>query len=345
MKILLWIAVALPCLAADPEFAIQIRSEIDRARQSLEAKPVTDPNLTGMAAGVRDGLLAATAAVEIGRFYLALERLGQAMDSLAGLRAHTAPEAPFDDVWSKASTQVAVTLRQIRGSRGPVPAAVLALRETASGRTGPLLDGARGFAVATGPKDGLFYLGEATGQAEFAKFCAGLKMPRAGSPWRTRSMLPELAALQQKANAAFVPPKSIELHPRFIALNGTIKLARELDAARSYHGAMYQYLEAVRQYGMLEQAPLDAAAQAKVREDLKSAAAETNGRRDDSIPALLVQRASAWAEHGEADEWRAARVIVSQVLPAYFAALKGAPAAPRRSGRTVEVTLVRWPYT
>jgi hypothetical protein len=38
-------------------------------------------------------------------------------------------------------------------------------------------------------------------------------------------------------------------------------------------------------------------------------------------------------------------VVLDQVLPAYFAAKK--PAAPMEmaSGKTIEITLVRWPYT
>jgi len=152
-------------------------------------------------------------------------------------------------------------------------------------------------------------------------------------------MLPELVAIQQKASAAFVPPKSIEQHPRFITLNSAIKLARDLDAAKAYHGALYQYLEAVRQFGMLDQPPVDAAGQAQVREQLRTAS------RADSMAAVFVERALGWAEHGEPDEWRAAAVIAAQVLPAYATALKGAPALRQSKGKTVEVTLVRWPYT
>src|SRR5438309_900221 len=80
----------------------------------------------------------------------------------------------------------------------------------------------------------IFYLGEAQGEAEFARFCAGLNLPRKGRAIALRSLLPELLALQEKTNAAFQPPRSIDQHPRFIALNSTLKLARELDAAKLY---------------------------------------------------------------------------------------------------------------
>lgn len=339
MRGLIWILAAIPCFAASPDADRQIRDEIDRVERSLAARPITDARLTGMTPRVVDGLRSAKSALDGGRTYLALERLGQAMDTLEGLWAASAANADFEKAWADGDARVKASVR----TTGTAPAAVAALRQSAMGRTAPLLDGARGFAVATEPADGLFYIGEAVGQAEFAKFAAGLKAGQAGRSWRARSMLPELVAMQEKANAAFKPPKSIELHSRFISLNSAIKLARELDAAKSYHGALYQYLEAVRQYGMLDQAAVPEAD----REQLRKALASATGRagQDDSIATLFVERALAWAEHGEPDEWRAAQVIAGQVLPAYRKAMEGAPAAPRSSGKTVEVTLVRWPYT
>lgn len=343
MKYLPGILLAAVCLAAAPDAGRQIRDEIQRLERSLEARPITDPRLKDMAPQVSSTLKSATAALDLGRSWLALERLGQAAGMLEGLRAAGGDGAGFEQAWKDANTRVAAIAREIRGAGRDAPAAVKAIRETSLARTGPLLEGARGFAVATGPADGLFYLGQATGEAEFAKFSAGIKAAREGRAWNARSMLPELVALQEKANAAFKPPKSIDLHPRFISLNSALKLARELDAAKSYHGALYQYLEAVRQYGMLDQAPIAEADRPRVRESLKGGKGRSG--HDDSIANLFVERGLAWAESGQPDEWRAVAVIGSQVLPAYHAAMKGAPAAPRSSGKTVEVTLVRWPYT
>jgi hypothetical protein len=335
MKVLLGMVTAAVCLAAGPDTGRQIRDEIARLERSLAERPITNAGLVGMVPRVTESLKSAASALDAGRTWLALERLGQAVNSLEGLRAASAPGADFEKSWADAAAQVSAIAKEIRGS---APPAALAMRETAIGRAGPLLEGARGFAAATGPSDGLYYIGQAVGEAEFARFLAGLSLDR-GRAWRARSMLPELMAIQQKANLAFVPPKSIDLHPRFIALNSAIKLARELDAAKSYHGALYQYLEAVRQYGMLDQPPVEGAEQAKVREQLQAAS------KAESISALFIERALGWAEHGDPDEWRAAAVIAGQVLPAYAAAMKGAPALTRSKGRTVEVTLVRWPYT
>ena len=42
---------------------------------------------------------------------------------------------------------------------------------------------------------------------------------------------------------------------------------------------------------------------------------------------------------------RGARVILDQVLPAYAAAKEPATEIAQASGKTVDITLVRWPYT
>jgi hypothetical protein len=214
-----------------------------------------------------------------------------------------------------------------------------------------LLEGGRGFATAMAPKDGLPYLGQAQGEADFAKFCATLNIATNKSPLKLRSMLPELVALQQKTNAAFQPPRSIDLHTRFIALNSAIKLAEELDARKFYAGALYQYLEGVRQYGMLDATTVDASRQT----DLKTSIAAEQEKledslRDTSIAQLFLERAASQVSHSDAsaptvDEWRSAQIIVDQVLPAYFAAETAPASMPASSGKTVTITLVRWPYT
>jgi len=232
-----------------------------------------------------------------------------------------------------------------------ISAGVRAISEAAQGRTLPLLEGGRGFASATKPRDGLFYMGEAQGEADFATFVSRLSLQRKAAAIPLRSVLPELVALQEKTNAAFQPPRSIDMHPRFIALNSTIKFARELDSSRSYAGALYQYLEAVRHYGMLNPVVPDAAKQTALRNavaaELKKADAAT---RDDSIARIFLERANGWLNKADGaatdnDEWRAVRIIVEEVLPAYEAALKPAAPVQQRAGRTATLTLVRWPYT
>jgi hypothetical protein len=339
--------------------AAQTKAEIERLQQSLKEKPIQNPDLADLAKGIDQRLEDAESARSAGRLYLSLENLGQAEDYFQAVRTIEAKAdvikdnlPAFEAEWGKASLEYAALDKQARQRDwGRFPAAVRALSESAQGRTIPLLEGSRGFATATKPQDGLAYLGEAKGEAAYASFLYGLNVTRKGTPFPLRSVLPELEALQEKTNAAFQPPRSIDMHPRFINLNATLKFARELDSSKAYAAALYQYLEATRHYGMLDPAVPDAAKQASLRTALADELKKVSGaRRDDSILQIFLERAEGWLNKPDgaapsADEWRATQVVLQQVLPAYYAALKPAAPVQRQARRTATLTLVRWPYT
>ncbi len=352
------LALSFPAAANDSATS-QIKTAIARLQQSIKDKPVTDKDFAPIATMAQDALKASAAAIDSGQLYLALEKLGQAEDLLQGAR--TAADkaevekgglSAFQSQWNKVSLRLTALDKEAHAKQwNGAPLAVRALAEAAQGKAIPLLEGGQGFAVATGPKDGLLYVGQAEGEAEFATFCASLKFAETQPAFPLRSLLPELQSLQEKTNAAFQPPQSIELHGRFIALNSQIKLAQELDASRFYAGALYAYMEAMRHYGMLHEPPLDAAKQAELKQDLASERkklAASSG--DNSLAQLFLERAESYTAHPDgsaptADEWRGARVILDQVLPARYAAQKPAAPLERASGKTVDITLVRWPYT
>jgi len=339
--------------------ASQIRAEIARLEQSIKDQPVTDKDFAPIASAAEDALKIASAVIDSGKTYLALEKLGLAEDLLKAARAGADKAAvekgglpAFQSRWNEASLRLTALDKEAHARQWTdTPLAVQALAEAAQGKATPLLEGGQGFAVATAPKDGLMYVGEAEGEADFARFCVTLKFAATQPSFPLRSLLPELQSLQAKANAAFQPPKSVELHSRFIALNSQIKLAQELDASRFYAGALYTYLDAVRHYGMLDAAPLDGAQQKKLKQDIASERKKLAASPgDDSLAQLFLERAESYTAHADgsapsADEWRGARVMVDQVLPAYYAAQKAAAPLEKASGKTVEITLVRWPYT
>lgn len=337
----------------------RIKAEIHRLQQSLAQKPVNIPEMSRLASMIGDSLNGADTELAHGHVFASLEKLGQATDLLYGARSveertETVKQGlpAFETIWGKVSQEVTALGQKARSqSAKNSPAAIRALSETALGKTTPLLDGGRGFATATSPRDGLLYVGQAEGEAQFAAFLDKLDLPGTSASFPFRSLLPELQALQEKTNAAFQPPRSIEMHPRFIALNSALKFARELDSSKAYAGALYQYLEAVRHFGMLDAAVPDAAKQAELRRTItKELAKIADPKRDDSVARLFLERASSQInQQGEAapsdDEWKAAQVILGQVLPAYYGTLKPAAASLPRAGRTATLTLVRWPYT
>jgi len=350
-------ALALP--AAGQDAASQIRAEAERLQQSLKNKPVSYPDLPDASTIIANGLKEAIQGESAGRLYFSLEKLCQMTDFLYGARAMTdKTEAvktglpAYEAEWEKVSSSVTAVNRQAREKNWTdSPVALRALSETAQGMTIPLLEGARGFAVSTEPKDGLFNLGQAEGQAEFAAFSTTLHLSRQGAPYPLRSLMPEIEALQEKTTDAFRPPRSIDLHPIFMSLNSALKQARELDAAKCYAGALFQYLYAVGFYGMLDAAPLDASQQATLKGALGAARQKFGGsQRDDSIAQFFLEKAESQVSHFDgsapsADDWRVAKVLVDQVLPAYSALDKPLFGAQRASGKTIDITLVRWPYT
>lgn len=340
--------------AAAQDGASEIRARIQSLQQSLRDEPLQG-DFAGLQSTAGELLQASTAALDAGKMYLSLEKLAQASDYLAGAKAaaHNAAVVKeglpaFEVEWNKTSVTLASFDRELRAKKwNDAPAAIRALSEASLVKATPLLDGGRGFATSTKPQDGLFYVGEALGEAQFAKFCAGLSLPRKGRAIPLRSLLPELQALQAKTNAAFQPPRSIEQHPRFIALNSTIKLARELDSSQFYAGAMYQYLEAVRHFGMLDATQSDAAAQAELKQSLAQLRKQIEASADDdSIAALFLERAESMAvATAKPDEWKSVKVTVEQVIPACFASRRPAAPLAQKTAKTAEITLVRWPYT
>src|SRR5262245_56981778 len=163
LPLLLALSSAAPALAAggDPDPAARVAAEIARLRQSLKEKPIAGADAAGLSTACEGALKASAEALEAGRLYVSLESLGRAAELLQGARFLAEKEAAvagglpaFGAEWNKA----AGALKDDGASQGEFKrsrAAVQALAETARGRIQPLLEGARGFAVATGPKDGL----------------------------------------------------------------------------------------------------------------------------------------------------------------------------------------------
>jgi len=341
------------------ESSAKIRAEIARLGQSLKDNPFNNPDFPKLDDNINALLQASQGALDSGRTWSSLETLSRAMDLLNGARTVQAKGETvksglqaFETEWGKASVALTALDEQARRRDwSHMPAAARALAEAAQGKAIPLMDGGRGFAYATKPGDGLFYMGQAQGEEAFAAFLFALKMPTPAAPLQLRSYLPELQRLQDKTNAEFQPPKSIDLHDRFIALNSTLKLAQELDSSRAYAGALYEYLEAMRHFAMLSAAVPEAGKLAQLKTTLAEEQTRLSAsKRDDSIAQIFIDRAQGWLAHPDgsassSDELRSVQIVVEQVLPAYYAALKPAAPVQRASAKTVNLTLVRWPYT
>jgi hypothetical protein len=292
-------------------------------------------------------LAEAQAALDAGRYELALQRLVSARVSLAATEwMDSLPPADFETAAFQAEVErsgkaLAPDLAPPRADSlsGIRPAVARAFAETFRLQIRELYDTSLDYGRNTTASYGLYYVGAARAQRDAIAF---LRRLPDGSPKPApalRSLAPELDALEDAMLAAYRPPAAIDRHPDFIAASASLKEARELDAAGLKYGALYKYLQAAQRLP----APRDATGVPEKLAAFEKRIAESP--TDASIAALYIQIAQAdLASTGGG----AAAAIAGDVLPRYFAALEPAAARPPAASTTaaeVTVTLVRWPYT
>ncbi|HEV7551671.1 MAG TPA: hypothetical protein VGP65_08315, partial [Candidatus Angelobacter sp.] len=147
----------------------QSKAEVERLQQSLKEKPIAIPDIPDLNSEIEGNLTGAASALAAGQLYLGLEALGRAEDHMHGARTLEAKADAikdslpvFDSEWGNASLELTALDKSARQKDWRnTPAGITAISEAAQGRAIPLLEGSRGFATATKPKDGLFYMGQA----------------------------------------------------------------------------------------------------------------------------------------------------------------------------------------
>jgi hypothetical protein len=335
--------------ATDP-----LAAEIERWSEFLQQNSSKDQLWTQIKDGAQPVLARAEEAQRDGRRLLALLRLAFARADLAAaayvLERPTAERkeaAGFEAEWARMGSE----LREAMGAPSPGalegvrPAAVRAMGEAALPQVRILYEASLEYGRNTMPEYGLYYLGSAKAQREFAAFCRRLSGSGSAPEPPLRALRAELDRLEAEFLAAYRPPASVERHREFIGASSALKEARELDAAGLRHGALLRYLQAAQRFAPLRAAPaLDAPA---LRRELGAFEARlASGGLDHSIGRLFLEIAQAELAGADAAQGAtAASAIAGDVLPRYFAALEPAsPETPRPEPR-VTVTLVRWPYT
>jgi hypothetical protein len=325
-----------------------LKAEIERLKAQVKAGAHTDDAWKD----ATDSIERSEQALSAGRLYMSVEELGKAERSLTAAQRSEelgagAAQSAFESKWSAKRAKLVSFAHSGEGATRS-PLAIRGLEEAARGRVMPLVDGSKAYAAVTGAQNGMYYLGEAEGEAQFAKFCRTLRFA-AEQPRAARSITAELQALQQKANDAFQPPLSKDKHPQFIRLNSTLKLASELNAAGLYAGAWYEYLLGTLQFAAVTAKPVDESARAALKQHIDAEAMRVaQSRTDDSLLQLYLQQAQAAVDDPHTTTpggWVRAEIIMREVVPAYRSLLEHKMQAPARAKATTQVTLVRWPYT
>jgi hypothetical protein len=243
------------------------------------------------------------------------------MESKAGVAKAGNPA--YEREWSRLGKELAekerglspVTVRRL-------PASVRGLIQASRMLSRPYYQSGRLFGLNTTLGQGLYYMGVAPGNIDFALFCQQLPFPASRPAPRLRPLDGELARLESDTLEAY-KRSSAEDRPAFNEVNSILKLASELNQARWLEGALHKYLEASAILGMVTAPAPDPGRLASVREQIESSGArlESNSA-DHSIALLYLQMARKAIEpvNGEVAPagLKRAAVVTEQVLPRYF---------------------------
>jgi hypothetical protein len=346
----LFVCAAIAAAQPQPD---PISREAHRVSALLKQVKDDDPDWKDTKPQITAYLEQAQSNAAAGRNFRALEVLAEAeglfiaTNSMTESKKAGPPDIPrFETAWRAAGKEITAFNENAQQQQWhDLPNAVRAIAESNQGKTTTLLNASRAYASVTDPQYGFYYLGQAQAAAAISRFAAGLPLHSRLKPPPLRSVLPELQKLQNEVLAAFQPPRSIEKHPEFIRLNATLKLANELDQAKLYAGALYQYLAATELFAVMEAPEPDGATQEELKARIAKAQNGVGTARDDSIAQIFLERADAFIATPGQNTWKRTAAIADKVLPAYAAYLQAAPAVANATGRTINLTLVRWPYT
>ena len=293
-------------------------------------------------------------ALQAGLPLLALHRLAAVQGQLAAAAylverpaAQRQDPMEFEKEWSRMGSELRTRLAApgVSALDGVRPAAVRAAGEAALFKVRVLYESSLEYGRNTMPEAGLYYIGAALAQDQFAALCRSMSSPTGPGETRPRSLQDELDALQGELLLAYRPPASIDRHRQFISANAAIKEARELDTAGLRYGALYRYLEAVLRVSLARTTTSPPPTEAILGLLREAEPRLTAPGVDHSIGRVYFQSAQANLDAAGGGDPAVASAIASFVLPRYFAALEPVPPRPAPPRATVTVTLVRWPYT
>lgn len=203
-------------------------------------------------------------------------------------------------------------------------ALIQALIESSKIQIRPYYRSGRLYGLNTTIPDGLYYMGLAPANLDFALLCQQLEIVQTKPLIRLRALDPELARLETETLESYKLSGAGKLQQRYNLVNSTLKLASELNKAAMHAGALLTYLEAGLDLGLITRPDVDGNDLSQLR--MRSQSFERRlkaGAVDHSIGILYWEMAQSALDEGtrgksDRGELKQAAVIVEDVLPRYF---------------------------
>jgi hypothetical protein len=275
------------------------------------------------------------AAARDGQSYLALYRLQSLWTNIqpseyARSRAAVTKEGlpGFERAWRRLAPELKTMDAAIDQSmHARLPQAIRGLIEISRTKSRAYYESSRPFGEDTGIRWGLYYMGVANAQLDFALLCLKLDFSSQRSALPFRSLGPELQTLDARVTEVYKQRDSPELVEEFIALSSNMEFANQLEKQGRHDGALIAYLDAVLKLGLLEtSAPSpDGAAALGARLD-EMVVRHWPSDTDNSVGMIYSTMARRALSHTAtvappAEDLKKAAVLIDRVLPAYLNAI------------------------
>ncbi len=217
----------------------------------------------------------------------------------------------------------------LSGSQDRAAAAVMALEEISRVQIHPYHQAGRLYGLNTNIANGLYYLGLAPANLDFALFCRGIQKSETGPALKLTSLEPEIARIESETLKLYNQPDASSRQPQYNRVNATLKMAAELNKEGLYEGALQKLLEARLYLYLINKRNIE---KEKIQELRERSAILKNRlsakRADHSIGLLFWEMAQngldrAASDESNTDDLKRASVILDNVLPEYFEIVMG----------------------
>ena len=330
MKSLLFILIlASACLAQDPVKQLsKITNDVEKQLSSLKVSDDLKQQCTNDIADARANL-------KLKNLYLSLYTIRTCQLELASLAyaqansdlANKGTEA-FENEWRQLGGLLTEKERMLSNRSTNLPAIIVAVADVSQTQARPYYQSGRLYALSSNMSEGIYYLGRAPANLDFAITCRGLHLSRPKKATASfRSPEPELTQLERTTLRTYKTADVSTQQAQFNRLNANLKIAGELNRASMFEGALFKYLESKLFFGLM--------ITTAEKEDLQHLRGRTKEAEkllvsdevDHSIGLLFWQMADRSLNREDKAEPSAAQikravVILNHVLPAYFDYLK-----------------------